>query len=82
MSAGPDSSTERITVYVPLLNEGTDVIRPTEGIVIGPNEVRLLEPPGYDPETETWAFLPGAEVKWKEIERNGQLIRVVTDPVE
>lgn len=47
-------------VYVRLLDEGTDVWRPTalpDGIF------QLAEPDGYDFEAEIWEFPPRAKVK-------------------
>jgi hypothetical protein len=51
------------TVYVPLLNEGVEVWRPVEAEPLGDGLFRLIAPRGYDPEIETWAFLPGAVVR-------------------
>lgn len=60
MSAATDSGTE--TVYVRLMDEGTDVWRPTQAEVLGNGKYRLLAPAGYDAELETWEFLPGSTV--------------------
>ena len=57
MSVAQDSSTKR--VYVRLLNEGTNVYRPAEAIVVGESAVRLVAPADYDPEDEEWEFKPG-----------------------
>jgi hypothetical protein len=51
------------TIYVELLEEGVDVWRPVEAQVLGDGRYRLLAPPDYDSETETWAFLPGTVVR-------------------
>ena len=51
------------TVYVPLLDEGVDVWRPVQAEPLGDGLFRLIAPPGYDPEIEAWAFLPGAIVR-------------------
>ena len=53
-------------VYIELLEEGTDTIRPTRAVTLGERRYALLPTPGYDPENETWAFLPGAVVKAEE----------------
>ena len=51
------------TVFVELLDEGTAVRRPVEAEELGDGRYRLLPTDGYDPELETWAFLPGAVVR-------------------
>jgi hypothetical protein len=57
------SSTERVTVYVRLIGEGTDVSRPTEALCLGKGLFRILPTPNYDPEDETWEFPPGSVVR-------------------
>ena len=63
MSTGTGSSTSVVEVFTPLLNEGTDVLRPTQGRVLAPNEVEVLATPDYDPALEEWEFPPGTRVK-------------------
>ncbi len=63
MSVETGSSTSAVEIFIPLLNEGTDVLRPTQGLVLGPNEVQILATPDYDPTVEEWEFLPGSKVK-------------------
>jgi hypothetical protein len=48
------------TIFVPLLNEGTDVWRPVKATLISPNTYRI---DGEIPDDEDWAFLPGAVVR-------------------
>ena len=55
-------STKIIQIYVPLLNEGTDVVRPTNGILLAPDIIRVEATADYDPELEEWEFPPGSEV--------------------
>jgi hypothetical protein len=50
-------------VFIRLLNEGTEVLRPTQGLVLGTNEVQVLATPDYDPSTEEWEFPPGSKVR-------------------
>lgn len=50
-------------IYVPLLDEGTKVIRPTMGELIIGNVFRVLPTPDYDSEIETWMFVPGTIVE-------------------
>ena len=56
-------STDRIPLYVPLLNEGTDVLRPTTGVFVVPDVVRVEATDDYDPDIEDWEFPPGTEVR-------------------
>jgi hypothetical protein len=51
-----------VPVYVRLLNEGTDVSRPTEALDLGNGLFELLPTSDYDPENETWEFPPGSLV--------------------
>ncbi len=74
MSAEKDSRTN--TIYIPLLNEGTAVIRPTEGISVGPRMFRVLETPDYDSEDEEWQFPPGSIVECEEEIRIGEVVLV------
>jgi hypothetical protein len=57
------SNTEMETVFVRLLDEGTDVMRPVQAERIRPGIFRLFEPVDYDPEYETWEFMPGSLVR-------------------
>lgn len=56
-------STDVIQIYVPLLNEGTDVVRPTSGILLAPDIIRVEPTEDYDPELEEWQFPPGSDVR-------------------
>src|SRR5262245_51257477 len=60
MTSSP-SPTE--TIYVRLLDEGTDAWRPTVGRRVGPMTFEVLPTPKYDPEDEKWEFTPGTIVK-------------------
>ena len=55
-----------ITVYIELLEEGSSAWRPTQARAIGNSLYTLLPTPDYDPEDESWAFLPGDTVRLKE----------------
>jgi hypothetical protein len=48
------------TVYMPLLDEGTDVWRPVEAYRLSERLHIVL---GVMPDDETWAFPPGSEVR-------------------
>ena len=76
MSAETGSSTSAVEVFVPLLNEGTDVLRPTQGVVLGPNEVQLFATPNYDAAKEEWEFPPGSHVRCVTETRDGRQLLV------
>lgn len=76
MSGGTASSAESIVLHVPLLNEGTDVIRPTTGVVLGPDTVEILPTAGYHPADEEWEFPPGSKVRCVSEVRGGVQVLV------
>lgn len=47
-------------IYVPLLDEGTDVLRPVEATRLAENVYMIL---GVVPDDETWAFPSGSRVR-------------------
>ena len=51
------------TVYVPLLDEGTDVWRPAPARKVGDATYELLRPSDYNPDDEHWQFPPGSLVQ-------------------
>jgi hypothetical protein len=63
MSEDQASSTKKI--YINLLNEGTDVLRPADALEVAPNIYKILEQRNYKPEDEEWEFLPGMTVECK-----------------
>ncbi len=64
-------STNSTRLYIPLINEGTDVVRPTEGVRLGPDLFLVEATDDYDPELEEWAFPPGSRVKCQREIRGG-----------
>ncbi len=76
MSVERVSSTETLPVYVRLLNEGTDVMRPTEAAQVRAGVLRLLPTDDYDPEDEHWEFPPGSVVSCEQETREGEVILV------
>lgn len=56
---------ELVEIYVALLDEGIDVFRPVQAVVIGENKYRLLGLDQYDPDDEIWEFPPGSIVSGK-----------------
>ena len=63
MSAEMASSTSVSTVYIPLLNEGTSVVRPTQAVKLGESLYRVRPTEDYDPNDEEWEFPPGSVVE-------------------
>jgi hypothetical protein len=63
MSAETASSTRASTIYIPLLNEGTSVVRPTQAVKLGEKLYRVLPTKDYDPNDEEWEFPPGSVVE-------------------
>ncbi len=57
------TSEKIVTVYITLLDEGSPTIRPTTAIDLGNGLFKLLPTERYNPENETWEFLPGTTVK-------------------
>jgi hypothetical protein len=76
MSAEMASSTDVRTVYIPLLNEGTSVVRPTQAIRRRENVYQVLPTSDYDPDDEEWEFPPGTSVECELETRSGQDVLV------
>ena len=72
---------DTIEFYVPLLNEGTDILRPATGVFVGPDIVRVDAPGDYDPDLEEWEFPPGSEVRCVAEFREGRQILVARSRV-
>lgn len=62
MSAAMDSDTKTVDILVRLLEEGTDVSRPTKATVLQNGLYKILPTVGYNPDNETWEFPPGSVV--------------------
>ena len=56
------SSGHPVEVFIPLLNQGTDRMRRTQGLLLAPNQVQVFAPPDYNPIVERWQFPPGSRV--------------------
>ena len=80
MSADQASSTELI--YIPLLDEGVPVVRPTRGRPLGNGRFLVLKSSDYDPETEAWEFPPGSVVSCVLESHEGSKILVARSLVE
>ncbi len=64
------------TIYIRLLNEGTDVWRPAKGECLSDSIYRVLKIDNYDPDIEEWEFLPGTVVRCEDQIRNGVKVLV------
>jgi len=69
-------TTNKKIIYIPLLDEGTEVIRPTYGELITDNIFRVLPTSGYNPEDEDWEFPPGSLVICEVEEWEGKQILI------
>lgn len=66
------------TIYIPLLNEGTPVSRPTEGKLVSSGFYEVMATDDYDPYLEEWEFPPGTVVECKmEIEDGKEFLKAV-----
>jgi hypothetical protein len=68
------SRPEEPNVYVKLVGEGTDTIRPTTAISLGDGLYELQPTNDYDPEDETWEFVPGSKVEVERTTIGGKLL--------
>jgi hypothetical protein len=59
----PSDIDNKITIYIRLLNEGSDAFRPTTAEPMGGGLFKVLATPSYDPTNEEWEFLPEAIVQ-------------------
>ena len=68
------SNTE--TIFIPLLDEGTPVLRPTQGVPLGGNRYKVLATSNYGASGEHWKYPPGSVVLGLAEVRNGEKIIV------
>ena len=61
-------------IYIPLLNEGVEVLRPTTGEKVKENVFRVNPTDDYNSEDEEWKFLPGSVVRCEKQEKGGKVI--------
>lgn len=61
---------EKHLIYIPLLDEGTPVSRPTFAEKISDRVYRVLAIDGYDENDEMWAFPPGTLVTCEKVVRS------------
>ena len=77
MSAVTDSGTS--TIFVSLLDEGTTVLRPTQGLRVRDELYEVLPTCDYDPEDEHWEFPPGSIVRCVAVDHEGERILVAKE---
>jgi hypothetical protein len=56
-------TTNKMIIFIPLLEEGVPVSRPTEAIRIEDMKFLVLPTANYDVDEEIWKFPPGTTVK-------------------
>jgi hypothetical protein len=76
------SNIDTSTVYVRLLDEGTDVMRPTSAKKIGSDVYRLIAPEDYDGEYEIWEFVPGSIVRCEQRRSDSGILLVAIEEVQ
>lgn len=81
MSAETGSFTNVIEIFIPLLNEGTDVVRPTQGVVLEEDSFQVLATPNYNPNDEQWQFPPGSKVRCVKEIRSGREVLVARQSI-
>ena len=67
------------TIYIRLLDEGTDVLRPTEAEELANGLFKLMPTPEYDPDDEKWEFIPGSVVRGVIRKLEGQAVLVAVN---
>jgi hypothetical protein len=68
-------------IFVRLLNEGTDVWRPTTGRRVDNMVFEVLPTPEYEYQDEDWEFVPGTIVECEEQQRGEDRIVVAVRQV-
>lgn len=68
--------TNLIDIHVPLLNEGTDVVRLTKGVSVGGAKYEVLPTHDYWLHLEEWEFPPGSIVECCIEKREGKQVLV------
>ena len=75
MSGDAQLPSNKVRLYVCLLNEGATCARPTTGVFVARDVVRVDATENYDPEDEEWEFPPGSEVRLvAEMWSDGQIL--------
>lgn len=64
------------TIYIRLLDEGTEVFRPTSAEPLGQGVFKVLPTLDYDPHEEKWEFTPGSLVECEKRKLEGDEVLV------
>lgn len=67
------------TIYIRLLDEGTEVFRPTQAEILERQVFKVLSTSDYDPEDEHWEFPPGSFVRGVVRKLDGEDVLVAID---
>lgn len=67
------------TIYIRLLDEGTEVLRPTEAEELADGLFKVLPTPDYDPDDEHWEFRPGSIVQGAPRKLEGETVLVAVN---
>ena len=81
MAEEKTSNNELFEIFIPLLNEGVPVLRPTKGCKLQDNLYQVMPTVNYDPEVEEWKFLPNTVVRCKLEIKDHRSILVAVDEV-
>ena len=79
LDSGTDAATRQATVYVRILDEGTDVWRPVQAKLIRGRMYVLST--DLCPEGERWEFAPGSQVRVKRQKLSGHEVLVAASAV-
>lgn len=74
--------TNKVKIYVQLLEEGTPTIRGTDAIYLGNNLYKILATPYYNPDDEIWEFVPDSIVRCETRSNFGEDILLAIEKVE
>jgi hypothetical protein len=72
----PEAQANLETIYVRLLDEGTEVVRPAPARRLSEGLYELLPTANYNPADENWEFLPGSKVAVQQTIMGNQQIQL------
>jgi|LFRM01.1.fsa_nt_gb hypothetical protein len=67
------------TIFISLHDEGTTVLRPTQGQRLRNGLYEVLPTSDYEPDDEHWEFPPGSVVRCVTVEHEGEKILVAKE---
>ena len=74
--------TKKVTIYIPLLEEGVKVSRPTLAEDLGNKLFKVLPTDDYNPEDEVWKYPPGSIVTCEKEVRDGETILIANSKAQ